>query len=241
MLEKPYKTKLESMQNSRDIYIHVGLPKTGTTFLQNHVFPKISDIEVITPNKIGMRNYLLGINMQQQKPLLISDEHLSTHFYVGTKGLRYTSRYDIAKRIKKLFPTANIIVVFRNKKKWIKSFYAQYISSIYRKNISFEKFQRIALEQGLLDFEDYEKFLRDTFNNVLVLNHFELIEDPKKFVRKICDFIGTKSPEFDVVKSNVGLNNKQLSFIKWVKNWNISNRYKEKIVELFLFVTRGQP
>ncbi|MBE0434447.1 MAG: sulfotransferase domain-containing protein [Methylomicrobium sp.] len=35
------------MENKKTIFIHVGYPKTGTTTLQNHFFPKIEDIQYL--------------------------------------------------------------------------------------------------------------------------------------------------------------------------------------------------
>ena len=48
-------------------YIHIGLGKTGTTFLQEEIFPKISNLnglnyynKVISENIINLDNYFLS-------------------------------------------------------------------------------------------------------------------------------------------------------------------------------------
>lgn len=207
--------------------------------MQEYVFPKISEIRHVYPNNTDMKNYLLSIEMPKDKHLLISDEYLSTHLYIDRKGFQYSSRQITTERLKKIFPKAHIIVVFRDKEQWIKSFYKQYITSIYRKNISFETFKENSIENGLLNFEDYEDCLRENFEKVLSLSHETLINNPKKFVNDICEFMDVNTPNFKNVNTNVGLTNRQISFIKNIKNLNIPDEYKKRIVDLFLFLSRG--
>ncbi len=187
-----------------------------------------------------MPNYILGVK-SNEKPLLISDEYLSAHYFLDAKGYRFGSRYDIANRLKKLFPNANIIIVLRNKDEWVKSFYVQYIKSVSRPNISFDEFKDILYKSGTLDFEQYVKYLREKFTQVLVLHYEELKNNPKEFIRKICEFIGVEMPaNIENRKTNIRLSNRQLSFIKWVKNRRIKSEYKKKIIDIFLFLTGGK-
>jgi len=205
------------------IFIHVGLPKTGTTFLQRKVFPKM-DVNFICKENLATVNLSKKIN-------LISDEELS--FKIDMFGI---NKYEVADRIHKLFPDAKIIVVFRDKESWLKSMYNQYLKSFYRPYMPFEKYKEIMIKMGAFDFKKYEDYLKTLFPEVLVLQFEDMKKDIYGFVSKICDFVGVDMPEFDPKPINVSLNKKQLAFIQFVKARNIPLWWKKKIIELFLFV-----
>ena len=223
-----------------NVFIHVGLPKTATTYLQKFVFPQIKGINYFSPAYVSMPNYILSIEADE-RPILISDEHLSSHYFLDEKGWKCGSRFTIANRLKKLFPDANIIIVIRNKDDWARSLYIQYLKSPYRPNITFDEFKENLEKTGAIDFESYIEFLKENFNDVLVLNYEELKSDPKNFVKKICDFMKVDMPDhIEQRKTNVRLNLTQLSFIRWVKNRTWDNKNKKRIIDLFLFLTGGK-
>lgn len=206
------------------IFVHIGLPKTGTTFLQEKVFPKM-DINFICKENLAIAK------LSSKKVNLISDEDLSHK--LDTFGV---NRYEIAYRIHKLFPNAKIIIVFREKEKWLKSIYNQYLKSVYRPYMPFDKFKETMIENGALKFENYEQFLRRLFPNVLTLQFEDMKKDVYGFVSKICDFMGVEVPEFDAKPVNTSLTEKQLKLIQFVKARNISLWWKKKIVELLIFI-----
>ena len=208
----------------RKIFIHVGLPKTGTTFLQEKVFPKM-DVNFI------YKENLVTAKLSLDKVNLISDEDLSHKIDIFG-----TNKYEIANRIHRLFPNAKIIVVFREKEKWLKSLYNQYLKSFYRPYISFEKFRNIMIESGALEFDKYEQHLKNLFDDVLVLQFEDMKKDVYEFVSKICEFMGVDVPDFDTTPVNVSLNERQLKLIQFVKARNISLWWKKKIVELLIFI-----
>ncbi len=207
-----------------EIFIHVGLPKTGTTFLQEKVFPKM-DVNFIC------KENLATVKLSPNKLNLISDEDLSHK--IDIFGI---NRYEVADRIHRLFPNAKIIVVFREKKKWLKSLYNQYLKSVYRPYMSFEKFRDVMIKSGALEFEKYEEYLRKLFPSVLTLQFEDMKKDMYGFVSKICEFMGVEVPEFDPNPTNVSLTERQLKLIQFVKSRNISLWWKNKIVGLLIFM-----
>jgi len=228
------------MVEDRDIYIHVGLPKTATTYLQKFIFPQIKGINYFSPIHYAMPNYILSIE-PDTKPTLISDEYLSSHYFIDIKGNKSGSRFTIAKRLKKLFPNARIILVLRNKEDWLKSLYVQYIKSPYRPTISFEVFREELEKTGATDFEKYVDFLNENFNEVLVLHYEELKSNPRSFIKKICDFMNVEMPsQIETRKTNVRINQRQILFINWVKKRGWSYQNKKRLVDLFLFLTGGK-
>ena len=52
---------------SKKIFVHIGYPKSATTFLQNNFFNKIENINYINHNKELHENILLMINFQIKK------------------------------------------------------------------------------------------------------------------------------------------------------------------------------
>ena len=95
-------------------YYHIGLCKTGTTFLQKNVFPKIKDINFISSYS-HERDKRCNITLYSYEKLTGSP---MWHDWYAT--------YDLLQRI----PTdSNIILVLRDKKKWVRSNYVHYIKS----------------------------------------------------------------------------------------------------------------
>lgn len=187
----------------RQIYIHVGLHRTGTTFLQKHVFPKIEGIKYYDRyNRFNLNhNFILSIDDDVDMPILISDEGLSNYNY---SDYEECSAYKIADRLHALFPSAKIIVVFRKKEEWIRSLYNFYIKIGGDKD--FESWRNEIFCRKDIDFQEYENYLRNLFDNVLVLWYEKLKRNPRLFVQDICNFIGVPMPDFEIVKENPSFN-----------------------------------
>ena len=175
----------------------MGLHRTGTTFLQKHVFPRIKGIKYYGrhDNNPYARNYCLLVNDNDDKPILISDEGLSNYNYLDYDEC---SPYKIADRLKLLFPHAKIIVVFRKKEEWVKSLYNFYVKAGGNKD--FNTWRKEIFKD--IDFMKYENYLKNLFDDVLVLWYEKLKENPKEFVRDICDFIGAPMSDFDLIWEN---------------------------------------
>ncbi|MEO1435235.1 MAG: hypothetical protein AAFV80_06830 [Bacteroidota bacterium] len=123
-----------------DTFIHIGMPKTGSTFLQTSVFPKLEGFHFI-PRKqlVAMDAYsqLLAADDSlyreerliewrdalPEKPFLLSDESLSG------KLLHWQSsnRSQVARRLQRLFPDAKILLVLRGQQSLILSMYKEYL------------------------------------------------------------------------------------------------------------------
>ena len=174
-----------------DIIIHVGLHKTGTTFLQEEVFSRIKKV-----NYTGILRY--DTKIYKDKINIISDEDLSIrpHLPVNHKDyLNCNQRFVIAKRLHSIFPTAKIIIGIRNKDSWLRSVYSQYVKSggIY----NYDRFICESFDHRFLDFDSYIDYLNDLFNEVLVYRFEDLKQNPFNFVKNICDFIGLDTPRFE--------------------------------------------
>ena len=110
-------------KSTKKIYFHVGLAKTGSTFLQKNFFPYLKNIKYISTHKY--RRCINIINNTNYDSYLISRE------------------FDrpLKKEIKKIlfhFPQTKIIIVFREHGKWISSQFKRLSKNGW--HWSFEKF-----------------------------------------------------------------------------------------------------
>jgi hypothetical protein len=216
-----------------ELFIHVGLPKTATTFLQRLVFPKM-DINYISINSEHTINYIINSKIRDDKINLISDEELYGDVF-SMKNM--DSGKVIAKRLRKLYPKAKIIVVLREKEAWTKSLYKQFMRNPQRAILvnNYDQWYENFFNHKSLDFNGYIKVLKSLFNDVLILNFEELKKDNKNFVSKIADFMNVPMPEYENKRINVGLNDKHLKFIRlcgklpgsYLVNDNISRFFKK--------------
>jgi|GEM_PF-3858496 hypothetical protein len=128
-----------------DAYLHIGLPKTGTTFLQRQIFPNI-DVSNVREECLeaivflaecidgdlqrldwdSAKRILLDILSDIKPPYLISHEGL-----VGDVFLGFHNRRDIADFLKFLFPDAVILITLRRQDEFIESIYTQLLHTCY--------------------------------------------------------------------------------------------------------------
>jgi len=125
--------------NMPRVVLHVGLHKTGTTFLQQNVFPLIDPLAV-DYNPTGIReaiksvyrsNYrsavvereslaIRKIVQNANRPILISYELMS-----GSPWINYADLDDMVDVLKKSFDTATVVIVLRNQIDWLTSLYQE--------------------------------------------------------------------------------------------------------------------
>ena len=99
---------------NKEIYFHVGLAKTGSTFLQKNFFPYLKNIKYISTH--DYINSIDIINKTNYKSYLISRE--------------FDKQFE--REIKKFisyFPDTKIIVVFRRHDQWIASQYKRAVKN----------------------------------------------------------------------------------------------------------------
>lgn len=198
--------------DNKKIIIHVGLAKTGTTFLQKEFFPKIENAVVYGPY-----NNFLGVNskFENNKISIISDETLS----IDSLMYRIASREEVMMRLKILFPSAKIIFVLRDKESFQKSFHSEYVKWGGSKSYKDWLEDNIRDNPNVFDFDRYVKLINSLFDEVLILNYNDFIENKEIFLKKICDFIDVDMPRYKDVRYNIRLDDKT------VKRWRRVNKH----------------
>jgi len=171
------------------IIIHVGLHRTASTFLQREVFPKMKSINFICQDNMPLRDLVLNAYLSHGKVNLISEEGLSGY---SQKTIKQATRAQIAKRLSKLFPDAEIILVTRNVDDWLLSMYKAFCN---KPSIKYEKWIK-RIPESDKDIDAYIKILNKLFKRVLVIPFNLLKEDTYKFVRTICNFMEVPMVDF---------------------------------------------
>ena len=200
--------------------IHIGYHKTASTALQEHVFgdpatgfarwgedrrlahPWLVCHSPLAPLPDEVRGALLRLDAEAQaqgKCFVVSHERLSGYYATG--GFDSAA---IARRLAAAFPEARILVVVREQRSMLESFYSQYVSD--GGVLPFGKLMR-PMAQDLLrapgfdpDFLRYDRLValyRELFggDRVLVLP-FELLKArPGEFVRRIGAHCGLEIAE----------------------------------------------
>jgi len=170
---------------NKRIIIHVGLAKTGTTFLQNEIFPKlpINYTRDIILTKINVNN---EINLISNEGLSISIPH-----YVPF----HTDRIVILDYIKNLFPNAEIMIGMRElNDSLINSYYSQFLRNggVLKKKVYIERFGRF-----FTDYKDYLNAIEDKFDSVFIYRYGDFKRGLHKVICKICDFIEVDEPAYE--------------------------------------------
>jgi len=213
-----------------DVILHLGLHKTGTTFLQKYIFPKLDGVFYANPIRpLGFRQCIITKKIVDNIPTLISYEGLSRHNYINDNEI---SMCEIASRLGKVFPDARAFVVLRNPDSWLRSLYNEYAK--YDGRLPFDMWRTNIFDERDLDFEGYVSHLKSVFSDVLVLDYEYLRDDPHSFVNKLCRWIGTETPDFKIIGSNVSFNNRQLKFLRYCRYNNyIPNIISDGFRKLF--------
>lgn len=165
---------------AQKIFFHVGLSKTGSTFLQHQVFPKIQGLEYLPTRKY--RHALSLIPQMQAEKILVSRE-FDQQF-----------EQEIIK-FSKQYPHAYPIIVLREHSSWAVSNYKRFVKNGH--SISLSEFIDIEEDKGLFklkdfDYQRYLDLLNQHFDSpTMVLFYEDLRSQPQVFVQKILDFTET--------------------------------------------------
>jgi len=249
------------MNSKFKIYIHLGYPKTGSTYMQNYIFNNLTNVNFIgIDNKFDKDLYLVRKSIIQDdntkfnkkisflrkiiKKKIKKDSiniYSDEHFLIPTS----TGYKRNIKRIKKLFlefkRNINIIIFTRKHSDLILSLYQQ--TNLVKKLLKISSFN-----------EFLEKIKKKKLNNndKIFLNHFNFLET-KKIIKKeltkkikIYDFDNLKENklifikkflkynEFEIKKINIHSINKKLIIDKNIMNKHLISKLQNKKTIIFL-------
>ena len=181
------------------IYIHIGLPKTATTFLQRDLFPKLGINLIKKPS-------IYNINIKQGKQNLITSETLTFDL------LKKPNRYVMMKRMHDMFPNAKILFCTRETESWLKSVYNLYLYNGYKK--SYEEFYD-EIDKDMLDTDKFIIWLKKTFKEVHTWEYKKNLADE---IKGICEFLGCDVPPYKNIMRNPSVGPKKMHIQRYINN-----------------------
>jgi len=202
-----------------NIFFHIGLHKTGSTFLQKEVFTNMHKLNFLGKLPIEMKNIIyqdiLYFDKEFQKQVikkkltkyktnLISNEALSGD---PQNGGFYRER--ILEKIHECFPYAKIILFIRRQDEWALSNYKGSIRN--GSNLSLKNFFLPALNPDkswirrypnptieIFKFFPYIRYMVKLFgrDNCLIIPYELLKLDINHTIKKLCSFMGIQKPVY---------------------------------------------
>lgn len=139
------------ISNSSSPIIHIGLPKTGTTFLQEHYFPHLACVNFLGKAKTLSLEMILRDREYLHKVPFVSHEHLLACPFETNKGGWFEVFSRNLVNLKILLPEARLMVSLRSHVPLVKSYYLEHISKPGREVYPvFEKFFTFGDSSGAL-------------------------------------------------------------------------------------------
>lgn len=126
--------------------IHVGFPRTGTSSLQNYLFPKIKGVKYYNHKINNEFNYNLSL-LNSSDPSLDDIEYLKSKFdksydmysferFIGAFEINFKDHTSLKKIIQKCFEQPKIIMTIRSQDSIVRSFYFIYLRRGGRNTLS---------------------------------------------------------------------------------------------------------
>jgi len=252
MIPSPMTDQPSPTRSPARLLIHVGLHKTGTTWLQDRVFinnalgfespwgpmasPAVAEFMLVDPLSFDAQATLnrLGkeIDAARAKGYIpvLSHEGLSSR---PVRGTYYAP--TVANRLKEAFPDARIVIGIREQRGMILSLYRQFVRNggVY----SLTQFIGTGNEpQGWsplcrFDFFHYDRFVKlyqDMFgeDSVLVQPLELLRDDEPMYLNRLLQFAGSTGDPNDLTKagaSNVGWGGQTLELFRFFSRFAVRN------------------
>lgn len=215
--------------------IHIGYPKTATTFLQTYIFPQLKNHEFLGHSEfheLGLMDLIYKADRSvpykkfkkkfESGGFFISFEELVGPLFMGSMRID-----EIPYRIKKVFGSdVMILITIRKQDELIRSTYIQYVHQGGTLKLK-EFLQNIYLPHPRLDreafnfLETYNRY-SEVFGNksIKVIPYEELKSDSKDFIRKIETFFGNeKLKNSKEILVNKSLSGNQLVFLRFLNNF----------------------
>ncbi len=230
------------VSNSEKIVLHLGLCKTGTTFLQRRFFPNLKYANTCGFTDSDLNRYILhsgeytfnpktatlyfhNLSLQSNDPLKII---LSSEGFSGNPWDGGQTRKRTAERLASVFPEATVMVVFRKPAALLESLYCQYVQcggTLTRHHFLRHKQHPVNINPDYFAYGSYLKHLQDLFGDNHVHAYFfeDLKSNPENFLNQMCLDIGLTSTAWNKkilgMQENVSLRPPMLNVMRFLNQF----------------------
>lgn len=208
-----------------DPILHIGIQRTGTTFLQEVVFPMLENVNLICKKEKEVMNVLESpdLNLEDRKEIskyfkdgkinLISDENIWWHHTMDWfRDDVENRRIEHLNIIHEIFPGGKILFGTRNVEDLIVSLYNFYV--VVGGPLTFKEWHKANPQYSKenIDYNSYIKHLQNQFgkDRVYIYEYEYMKKNINNHVKGICEFIGAKPSKFQNKKRNSGFSLWQL-------------------------------
>jgi len=207
-------------------FLHIGLPKTGTSFLQNQIFPRWNDIHYIRYSNLESLVAAKG-----DENYLISKESLAGNILRARclDGDLLEEKHRSIKNLSSFFPDARVIIGFRRHNSFIISMYKQYLHG--GGTLPLSDFFSIRENDGFLSKEDFlfrpiVGFVSEYFQHApFIYTQEELRDDLPNFLSDLQGYMGGTPPSVDEIKfhlRNKGVGYYQGALLRYINRFSHS-------------------
>jgi len=176
------------------IFLHIGLIKTATTFLQSHIFNNLNDVNYVDRNaNLNSKNII-----SEKGIYLISNEGISGNPFNSKQEMNYYQQFTCAiERIKEIYSNPKIICCFREPSSFIQSTYKQYLHE--GGTLSFNQYFKLEgdcmVKPSDFLFSRFLNFLQESFKpeQVFAYNFGDFLSDKESLIKRLLEFIGTEN------------------------------------------------
>lgn len=215
--------------------IHIGFPKTGSTFLQTYFEENPS----IYHNRERFKKYIetgvidesLWHKSSEKFPFdILSEELLS--IWQGNVSQTALSTYnfnfdvklkqkEVAEKLSIFFPQAKILIVTRNYRTLVSALYSQYLFSGGVSSLRYLLRTKQYQNLRLFNYDYIIQTYQDIFGkeNVILLPFEFLQENPKEYLLYIEKVFGIPHHDFQFEKIHGSLNTVTAFLVRWMNRW----------------------
>jgi hypothetical protein len=217
-----------------DTIIHIGYPKTATTWFIRKFYPNIKNAGIVYYDdikfninhgqeffKINFRNEIL----EKEKLVIV------THAFAGLVNLHWEQgryREFFLKNLKNEFPSASVIIFIRNQLDFIASVYSSYLKrgGSYKIDELFSEKNTNSGSFFSFEYLEYDKLIKTYKEHfgaekVFVYIYEELLEDNICFLKQFVNefHFDVNVDDLSFVKSNEKLRKGLISLVRKTNSW----------------------